>query len=52
MYTYSTPNEAKLVLEVLIVKRSPEKLLNDRSSMGTDTPTVDESCRKSKVPLS
>jgi hypothetical protein len=53
MYTYSTPNQAKLVvLQLLIVKRSPEKLLNDRSSMETDTPIVDESCLKSKVPLS
>ncbi len=50
MYTYST--EAKLVLELLIVKRSPEKLLNDRSSMEIDRPIKHESCRKSKVPLS
>jgi hypothetical protein len=53
MHTYSTPNQAKLVvLQLLIVERSPEKLLNDRSSMETDTPIVDENCRKSKVPLS
>jgi hypothetical protein len=51
MYTYSTPNQAKLVvLQLLIVKRSPEKLLYDRSSIETDTPIVDENCRKSKVP--
>jgi len=47
---YSAPNQAKLiVLQLLIVKRSPEKLLYDRSSMETDTPIVDENCWKSKV---
>jgi hypothetical protein len=51
MYTYNAPKQAKLVvLQLLIVKGSPEKLLYDRSSMEIDTPIVDENCQKSKVP--